>query len=419
MAKSVLFILLSCLFLLVGCWDQQNLEEFGYIIAIGIDLDDEHHMKVTYQIANPEAGETQTQGGTDEPPSEIITIRAPDIISARDMVVSTISREVVFTHMEVLIVSEEVARSEQLVDFIKPAVREREFDRRMTLIISREDAADYLRRNNPTLETRPHKYFEMMKDRWRENGLIPESTIHEYLRNLDENTGLFLATYSTSEKVQGSDGNEGRYTAGEIDIEGGNVVQTFGAAIIKEGRMIGSITGEETRLSLMLRPYIEVGQMIATYDDPSEKDKHVTVRILNQKSTKVSINTDQAFPIINVEVPLQLEILAIKSHHDYIIDLEKQAQLKKSIEDNFKSRAEQFIKKTQEQFKADPFQWSNVARRNFWTLQEFWNYDWINKYPQAQVTVTVNVVIKGYGKQLSPKATKLRTDSHALDSYSS
>ncbi|UOE94833.1 Ger(x)C family spore germination protein [Alkalihalobacillus sp. LMS39] len=402
MRKIVLILLLSSV-ILMGCWDRQDLEEFGYIVAMGIDLnDDNQHMDVTFQIANPEAGETQTAGATDEPPSEIITITAPDFIVARDMVNSFISREVVFTHMKVLVVSEELARSDQLVDFIKPSIRDREFDRRLTFIVSKEKASSFLRANNPTLETRPHKYFEMMKDRWRESGFIPEATMHDFLHRLEEDQGLFLAIYSTSEKEEGTDGNEARFKAGEINKEGGNPVQSYGAAVIKKGKMIDSITAEETRLSLMLRPYIEVGSMIATFQDPNEEDKHITVRILNEKSPEISINTDQDNPIIEVILPIRLEVLAIKSEIDYIQDLRKQEELKNSIENQIKISADHFIKKTQEQFKADPFHWSLIARKNFFTIQQYSNYDWMSKYPSAEVNVSVEVNIKGFGKQLSP-----------------
>ncbi|WP_078429064.1 Ger(x)C family spore germination protein [Alkalihalobacterium alkalinitrilicum] len=410
MAKWVVFffIVLSCI-TLMGCWDRHDLEELAYVIAIGIDQSEGYGMSITYQIANPEAGEPK--GGTDEAASDIITINAPDFLSARDMLVSFVSREVVFTHMKVLIVSEDIAREERFIDYIKPAVREREFDRRLTFIVCREKAADYLRNNKPTLETRPHKFFELMKDRWEETGLIPDSTLQEFLHTLEEDTGVFLATYSTTEEVTTEkEGMEDRYVAGEIEKEGGNPVQTIGSAVIKEGTMIGTMDGEETRMALLLRPHIEASQMIVTYEDPIAKGKHITARVLNEKRTRVNVNTNQDYPIIDVEVPVMLEILAITSHIDYIEDLEKQAQLKRHIEEKYKEVAGNFIRKTQQQFQGDPFRWGLMARKNFLTLQEYWEYDWMKKYPDAQVNLKVNVEVTEYGKQLRPPNIELIKD---------
>ena len=405
-----LLMMLIGIVMLMGCWDRNDLEELAYIVAIGIDKSEDYGMKITYQIANPEASGVAI-GATDEEASDIITVNAPDFLSARDLLVSFVSREANFTHMKVLVVSEEIARGEELIDYIKPAVRDREFDRKITFIVCREKAADYLRNNDPTLETRPHKFFDLMTDRWEETGLIPDSTLNEYLHRFEEDAGLFLATYSTSESVETEEsGMEDEYKAGEIEKEGGNPVQTIGSAVIKEGKMIGTLTGEETRIAIVLRPYIEVGTMVVTYSDPLAEGKHITARVYNEKRTKVSINTDQQYPVVNVEVPIIIEILTIPSHIDYIQDLEKQDILKRHIEEKYLEVAGEFIKKTQEQFQADPFRWSLIARKNFLTLHEYWNYDWMNAYPNAQVNLSVNVEIREYGKQLRPPNIEMIKD---------
>lgn len=406
-----LLIILVSTIMIAGCWDRNDLEELAYIIAIGIDKSESHGMmKITYQIANPEAS-GMANGAAAEDASDIITVDAPDFISARDLLVSFVSREANFTHMKVLVVSEEIARGEELVDYIKPAVRDREFDRKITFIVCREKAADYIRSNDPTLETRPHKFFELMTDRWEETGLIPDSTLNEYLHRLEEDAGLFLATYSTAEKIETEkNGMEDEYTAGQVEKEGGNPVQTIGSAVIKEGKMIGTLTGEETRIALVLRPYIEVGTMVVTYDDPLAEGKHITARVYSEERTKVSINTDQEHPVVNVEIPIILEILTITSHIDYIQDLEKQDLLKRHIEEKYLEVAGKFIKKTQQQFQADPFRWSLIARKNFLTLQEYWDYAWMNTYPNAEVNLDVNVEIREYGKQLRPPNIELIKD---------
>ena len=53
------FVLLSLTFVLTGCWDQKELEERSYVVAIGLDLpkgidiEKEQAVDVTFQFSNP------------------------------------------------------------------------------------------------------------------------------------------------------------------------------------------------------------------------------------------------------------------------------------------------------------------------------------------------------------------------------
>ncbi len=40
--------------------------------------------------------------------------------------------------------------------------------------------------------------------------------------------------------------------AGQVPKRGGNPVQLIGSAVFKEGKMIGKLTGEETRIAILL-----------------------------------------------------------------------------------------------------------------------------------------------------------------------
>ena len=76
MKKQTVFV--SCFFLLLtGCWDKVEIEDLAYVIAIGLDKTEGENLVITYQIAIPEGGEGDTE-------SEIISIQAPDFLSARD-----------------------------------------------------------------------------------------------------------------------------------------------------------------------------------------------------------------------------------------------------------------------------------------------------------------------------------------------
>ncbi len=399
--KSLLVIHIIVLVFMAGCWDRNELDELAYVIAIGIDAIEEDGFVVTYQIANPE------EAGEDDVASEIISIHAPDFLSARDLVVAFVTREVVFTHTKVLIVSEAFARRDEFLNFMKPAIRERQLSRKINLIVSKERASDFIRNNKPTLETRPHKFFELMTDRWENTGLVPDSTLHSLFHRMEEDSGVFLATYSSTVQVEGGrEGKEDDHIPGEVNIQGGNPTQTIGSAVIKEGKMIASLTGEETRFSLLLRPEKGIEKMIATYPDPLEEKYRITARLLAEEGSQVHVNTKNRAPTIHVKVPVKLEILSIESNIDYVEDLEKQHLLKNHIKTLIEDKLNTFIKRTQEEFRAEPFRWSLRARRTFLTNKQFEEYRWMDNYSFAEIHIEVDIELKEFGKQLAPTDMK-------------
>ncbi|WP_096199160.1 Ger(x)C family spore germination protein [Bacillus sp. FJAT-45350] len=395
--KKVIILVIALL--LSGCWDRAELEELAYVIAVGIDMGDHDELIVTYQLARPGA---TAEGGNEDEFSDIVSVAAPDLLSARDLAVAFVTRDIIFTHSKALIISEEVARANKMMPYLSATVRDRQLRRRMNVIISKEKAEHFLQENKPTLEIQPHRYYDELAERWEDTGFIPDSTLHQLLSRTEENAGLFLASYgSVDNSTNKKEGEEDKYFPGEIKKSGGNPTQTIGSAVIKQGEMIGALNGEETRFSLLLRPKIEVKQMIITFSDPIESEKHITARLLNEQRTEVKVDVKGDKPVVNVMLPVQLDIIGIPSHINYVEDMEKQQILKEHIEAEIKEKTLNLIKKTQEEFRGEPFLWSSIVKRNFLTLQEYESFDWMASYPKAKINVEVDVELKQFGKHLN------------------
>jgi len=69
-----------------------------------------------------------------------------------------------------------------------------------------------------------------------------------------------------------------------------------------------------------------------------------------------------------------------------------------------------FIRRTQEEFRSEPFNWHNQVRKKFWTWNDYIRYDFIGKYPRAEVKVVYEVEIENFGKQFEPVTVN---DKHA------
>jgi hypothetical protein len=242
-----------------------------------------------------------------------------------------------------------------------------------------------------------------MIERSMETGLVPESTINRLLAITDGDADVFLAIYGDVNK--NSERNkfkeEDHYTAGEVPKKNGNPIQIMGSAVIKEGKMIGTLTGEETRCALLLDNTSKVEDMFVSYRDPLKKKYKIAARLKKKLNTNVKIIKRNGPIQINVKVPVEIEILSVPSFINYADNLKNQKILKKTIEKTLEEHMMEVVEKSQKEFKTDAFYWSLYARPLFFTVKEYEDWDWNHKrYPFADINIKVDAEITGFGKQM-------------------
>lgn len=398
--------LLACtLLLLSGCYDKKELEQQAYVIAIGVDKTDEKGLyKFTFQIANPEVGSAIVGGGSQEDPKETVSITGSDILTATNTANSFVSREITLDHTRVLVTSEKLARSGDFIRIMQTTARTTQIRRGVQIIVSKEKASEFLNNTNPKMETRPHKYYQLILSRAKETGIIPEADIHRFFQLTEGDADLFLAIYATTESgEEKKDGYEDQYTAGQLPKEGGNNTQFMGSAVFKEGVMIDTLDGQSTRLVHVLDPTLEMDDLLSTYPDPIKEEYRIGADYSQKSGPTINIDYKPGETTkIDVHIPFQIEVIAIPSLVDYAQNEDNKKKLRKSIEENLEKKANELIKKTQEVYKAEPFYWSLYIRNQFRTIEQFENADWNKKiYPNAKISINFDMERLEFGKMLS------------------
>lgn len=402
---KILIVILSLLLSLTGCWDRVEVEGQSYVITMGLDVAENNLLEVTYQIANPKGGGlTGLQGSSSkEPIHQNITFKVHDLVSARDLYTVSGTRQLSFAFTRTLVVSEKLAKSDKFYNYMSAILRERQIRIDTYLIICKENTAEFIKNNKSDMESRPQKLYVQMAQRWEETALTPFSTIFRFNQRKVQDADLFLCNYGTTVKNPSeSKPNEHEYEPGEVDTEGGNPVQIIGGAVFKKGKMVGSVNGYETRLSLLLREEFKQNNALFSFPDPFDSNYRVTTNLSKGSKFDLKIEMKDSIPSIKVNVPIELVIMSIPSMVDYIYDLDKQEVLRSSIEKQLTEDLNKLVQKMKDEFGGEGFQWSYKARKKFWTFDEYKNYDWMEAYMNSKVQVKTKVKIVGIGKQLSP-----------------
>jgi spore germination protein KC len=412
MKRITCVVLLSFLMLtLAGCWDKLELEEQAFVVVLGLDKAPDNLVAVTFQIANPQVGSSDKGAAENEPPSDIITITAPDVLSAKELANSIITRTISFAHLRTLIISQDFAEHSSFHHIVGASVRDPEMRREIHMLVSKEKAAQFIHKNKSKLETRPHKYYQFMQERWRDTGFVPNSTLNRYFQRIGEDT-LFLAIYATTTRkkdVENTGEDEDDYRAGEIPAKSGDPAQMMGSAIFRSGTLRGILTGEETRIALLLRRK-EITDFITSIPDPLNDRYRLTVRLFKDGDTRIKMNLRQDPIAVQVTVPMRVQVLSIPSLVDYRTNTDNQSILRDALEDNLRSQSEKLVEKLQRLYRGEPFLWHLHARKEFWTLQQYEQFDWPKHYVNAQVRIAYELEIQSFGKQASTPKVYFRSE---------
>ncbi|MFD1706467.1 Ger(x)C family spore germination protein [Siminovitchia sediminis] len=394
------------LMLISGCGQKEELERQAFVVALGLDKGEKDHMiEVTFQIANPQVNTSQLAEAQNEPPSDIVTVTAPDILSAKELVHTSHSRRVRFSHLKTIIIGEELARSEVFSNIIESAIVDPEVRRESMMIVSKEKASEFIHKNKPIMETRPHKYYEFMQKIWKQTGLVPPSNLNTLFQRIQGE--LFLVIYATAEREEvGEHQNEDTYLAGQVPQKAGDPVQMIGSAVLRNRKMIGTLTGEETRIAMLLREEPVFDAIITSFPDPVKEGSRISVRLIETSPTRVKVDTKQEPAKVNVQVPVVLQIHSNPANVSYTTNQHNQNLLKKSIKKRLEERSARLVEKMQNEFKGEAFVWYVPARKQFWTVKQYEDYNWEKKFQQADVDINYEVKIENFGEQIKPPSNK-------------
>ena len=188
--------------------------------------------------------------------------------------------------------------------------------------------------------------------------------------------------------------------AGQVNATGElDDTQFIGAAVFRNGVMIGKLNGQETRTVNILDDTTNIKDILIDLPDPfSNNKKQFAARILKTKSNKVKMNVKSARLKIDITIPLKIEIMSNPSMVNFAKKRNQQI-VKRQITNHLKKVNEKLFKKTQTKLKGVPYPLSMYARRYFGTIQEYKKFNWRKSYLNADIRVHPSIQIIDYGKQ--------------------
>jgi len=394
--------------LMTGCFDKKEVDELGYVIAMGLDKGKNNYLRLTFQIAKPEAG-GEEGGGGGGPNSSSVTVETPTIYSGINMVNTFVSKQLNLSHNKLVVFSEELAK-EGVEPYLHPLLRGREFRPSVHMVVSKCSAEEYLNNVQPELALKPSKFYELAFQSYSYTGLIPNVQFHDFYMDSESLCKDPVAVLGGVGRFKSSDEFDvdnstfrergrntpvgGDFFGGDIPKVGGIKAENMGVAVFSGDKMVGEMDGTDSKYLLLATG--DYGHAYWSLKDPKEEDKYILLDIKQSRRPNHKVTLVDGKPQIDVKIVLEADVLAIQSTIDY-----EQGELtdflEKYVEELIREEMIIFLQKTSKEFGADICGFGRYAKKYFLTWEEWEKYGWKSRYKDATFNVDVNFKLRRPG----------------------
>lgn len=367
---ALALLLLGMTALLSGC-AQMNIEAQAYAVTMGIDQTGDGGVKVSVQTPSlNDSGGGEDSGSGGGKGYTLSSAQGRTLSEALNMLQASIPREMNLSGIKSIVVSAQLAQSGRFRELLEEMAKSYRVYGAAELIVCLGEAEALINDQQPVIGLRLSESVAVELAHCRENGYIPSAKAADvyYLTESIYGDPLAVLAAANEEESGARSGQTGDGYAGGLPRSGDNKNVYFGSALFKDGRMVGMLTGLETQLVNMLLGEISYFSWMA--DD-------VPVNLNPAGKPRVEIRREGES--LTIGVSLTINVLP----PDRNMDAE-------GLKNDMERRLTELTAYCQEKG-VDPFRYAERAAAGFPTVQAWMDYNWDEKFPQAQVNYEVSI----------------------------
>ncbi|WP_028781860.1 Ger(x)C family spore germination protein [Thalassobacillus devorans] len=370
MKKKGLLLLLCCVMLLTGCWDQRLFKDAKLIMGATFDLTEDGRVKDTVSILIPEAGTDRATEGH----AHIETGIGHNLFDARNEIDKQLSYQFDPSKIEVLLIGEELAKKD-IYSILDGYYR---------------DPRNNLSAEVAVVEGEASKAFSIKTDQ--------EPRVSEHIVGLLD--AVAKTTHSHGDNVQlicaelFEPGIDIALPLLTVDTEA-NKINYKGLALFHDKKYSGiSLDAEQATLLLLMNN--KMGKVARITRQVSETGEPGMTRYLSAEVIKQNrdLKIKPSGGTISVDVNLDLYLNVVEYPKGKLTNPKVVAELEKQLSKTLTKEANEIISLLQESH-SDVL---GIGRRTEAFHYDTWkNMDWDKDFKTIMITPKVNVTIQEHG----------------------
>ncbi|WP_238482590.1 Ger(x)C family spore germination protein [Lederbergia galactosidilytica] len=392
----IFLTLLVPIVLLSGCWDKRELTDIAFVAAIGVDKAEDGGFIGTFQIINPGnvAGGLQGGSGQDSSTVTVYEIYGDNLTEVSRQAASEISRVLFYSHANLVVIGEELAKEKGIASFLDALDRDDRFRDTARVVIAKDTSANNLLKVSSPIDKIPAnkitKTLEFSEQQWGEQWPV---NIRELLNALSaDGREAIIPSFKYFGSVEEGERMENlQSTAPETVLKADSI------AVFKKDKLIGYLHGEEAMGMAWIMSNIHETTIGIDWE---EEKKPISFQVISEK-TKVKVAMKNGKPTVFINIVARGELGEVNipvNIEDY--------HVRKEIAEKAMRRIKEIVQSTitkSKEYQTDIFGIGEKLYQNdpdSWKkLKEDWNEE---HYPELEAVVKVDVSISRTGLRKNP-----------------
>ena len=424
LAILIIISWIFCVMILVsGCLNPRSLDQYSYVMSIGVDRGVTHKYFVTLMMQ----AENSEKTGEGTSTASLLGAEGDNIFEAIDAMQSMSPKQIAFTRANSLHISSAIAKDGDLEDFLSfefDAIRLRES---ANIIIVDGNVLNYLKaisaeskvdigkfqvslamihsEKGTTTETNTLMFMEMASNPYLDAALIlvycnsdenKEGSISDSQNSggqsdssssggsqSDTGAGSKSGTQNSAQQNSSANENPIKDPMTGAYVVGGSGVSVKGCAIFSGWNMVGILDVHDTVLMQIGNGGFDKGELAIPYNNESEE---LDLQLKRKGSPKVEMELGDS-PRAKVSITLECrELTPISEGFTWL-------QIKDQLEENMSKELHRVFKAVQG-LKSDVFGFGRYASLHFSTTEEWQEYDWQEKYQKLEVEFEITLKLE-------------------------
>ncbi len=367
----------AILLLLTGCWDRRETNDLAIVTGVALDKTEEGNIEITVEVHSPGGNKSGGQDGSQGGGSSTILrtgsgVSIPDAIEDLD---EKMSREILWSHAEAIVISKAFAET-GIVSELDFFVRHPEPRLRSYVFISKGSAKEIVALSPPLERSSSEALIKLA-----ESDVLMRATLLDLMEMLKGESGD--AILPMIDILPPEEGQSPRETIAYINR----------SAILRQGKMIGSIDDKLTRGVMWYRNQIK--ETIVTVK-PEGADGYVSMNLIKGNADLIpEIDGKQLTMTIRIETVDDI----IQNQTDLDLnEVESIRKLEDALAQKIEGRLSATLEIVQKEMKADVIGFADEFRRKYPDEWRELKGEWDYRYPTVDVIFDIKAHVLRTGK---------------------
>lgn len=368
MRRIIVMLLLLIIPALTGCAVTGEVENQAYALVMGVDRTSAGGIELTIRIPRIGHGDSGGEGAVGKgEPYLVLTAGGDDYAQAMEHLQWAAARELNLSHLNLLIVSEDLARGMEFPALIREIANTRHLYATAGFVVCEGRAGDFIEGQETLLGSHLSSDISAMFRHYAAHGFIPGATFadlyYDTLSCYSDPTGLW--GFPDSGEQAAAAIIETDEAALNAQTKTASSRQYLGTALFRDGVCVGRLDGAETLCLNLLTRQVEAFGFEAdgrVWALSSALPPRVRAR---RDGEKMSIDVTVSLASENPGDPTAAEAAVARSIMQVV--------------DRCKA------------LRVEPFGFAAKAAARFATLGDWLQYDWRARFPEADIRVTVHI----------------------------